>query len=454
MRRRLEIPMHGMLFGPVVVAAQEALCAAWISRRLDIALDPSRPLADALVSGRVLCFLLGFDPWLSGDEGMAPWPLAERNLHMFVDRAPDVIDAGAVFDVGDLLYRRNVPRVLRTVAEIARVVDAEGFEEVAAEIGGARARWSAAEEVDEVWVGDWLLRQLVLSFRRLSWSGGLGIVVAGTQGSGKSATIDSLFGRKFMPSSHNMGFIPADEEFDGEEREVIMDYRRASALNWPGQLFERDIPLPSTAVCKMYTKVAGVEVKVVKIPSMESRLMAISQSGVATTFVTGIYHEVQNDVQRDAVHVLLLVERLDALPLERFRGVCKKVHRLYGDKVWTRAVVVLTHGACLPPDGLSFEELVARRSHEVVCCIRDVAGDKSVAVPTVVVENSSSCPRDEDTGLPVLPNGAEFHVRLLNTMEFILAKHQGADALRPIAPRRWWEDYAIVGLGIFLLSRL
>lgn len=454
-RRFINIIMNGMLFGPVVVPAQEKLCSVWIERRLGIELDPERPLADALVSGLVLCHLLDLEPRRPGDRHKVPWVLAERNLGMFLERAQSLLmDELVVFDMQDLLYRRNTPRVLRTVAAIARLIDTDAFAAMAAEIPGARIQWTGADEPDEMWDGDWFIRQLVLSFKRLSWTGNMTIVVAGSQGSGKSATVDTIMGRRFMPSSHALGFIPADEEFNERGRRVLQQYRYASALHWPNQLFERGCPVPSEKVCKMYVKIAGVSVQVMELPSMERRVKTILPGGSVSSFQTGTFESVQKDVQRDQVHFLMLVERLDEMPMDRFKHVCRKVHNLYGEKVWSRVVVVLTHGACLPPDRMSFEELVAKRSHEVICCIREVSGDRNMAVPTVVVENSHSCAKNPQTDRSILPNGADFLIRLLNTMEFILAKHQGADAMRPTAPRRWWEDCALVLVAFIILTRI
>lgn len=109
---------------------------------------------------------------------------------MFVRCASDFSDAGTVFDVDDVMYRKNVHRVLRTEAEIVRDADGTVFAKVASEVDGRKRGEFSAEEVDAVWEGYWLLRKLVLSFNWLSWRAkSLGVVLAETQGSSKYDTV-------------------------------------------------------------------------------------------------------------------------------------------------------------------------------------------------------------------------------------------------------------------------
>lgn len=448
-------PHRGMLLGPVPVPAQEELCRLWIERRTGVELDENRPLADALVSGYLLCRLLDLEPPALPPRVNMPSRIAERNLAHFLKRAARRrLDAGSLFDLQDLLYRRNVPRVLRTVAAVARMTDPEGFGAVAAEVPGARMQWTQADEPDELWADDWLMRRLVGSFQQLSWRPKLSIGVAGTQGSGKSATIDTIMGRPFMPATHALAYMPADEDFGDEEQERIQLVRRATAEVSPRYMFERGTPLSSEDVCKMYVKIAGVSVQVVELPSIETHVVGVEQNEVVLEKTTGEYGTVLRDLQGEEMDIVLVVERLDDFLDNRFMMLCRKLLRLYGEKLWSRVQVVLTHGSVLPPNGLSFEEFVAQRSHRAQCCVRDVSGDRSLSVPVVVVENSASCPTDSATGRPILPNGVDCQARLVTSLELLLARHQGMEPLPPAGMKRWWEDYAVVMVIFLLLTQI
>lgn len=448
-------PHCGMLLGPVPVPAQEELCRFWIERRTGVELDENRPLADALVSGYLLCRLLDIEPPARPPRVNMPLRIAERNIGQFLARAARRrLDKGSLFDIQDLLFRRNIPRVLRSVAALARLTDPEGFGAVAAELPGARMQWTQADEPDELWEGDELIRRLVGSFQQLSWRAKLSIAVAGTQGSGKSATIDTILGRPFMPGTHALAYMPADGEFCQEEIDRIQLVRRATAEAWPRHIVERGTPLASEDVCKMYVKIAGVAVQVVELPSMESHVVGIEENDAVLEATAGQNEAVARDLQGEEMDVVLVVERLDDFDDGRFMRQCRRLLRLYGENLWSRVQVVLTHGSTFPPDGLSFDEFVAQCSHSAQCCVRDVSGDRTISVPVVIIENSSSCPTDRSTGCPVLPNGVDFRSRVINSLELLLARHQGMEPLPPTGMKRWWEDYAVVMVVFLLLTRI
>lgn len=455
LKRRTDRGVAGTLLGPVPVPVQEDLCRFWIERRTGIELDEERPLADALLSGMLLCRLIDVEPPARPPRVIKPADISERNIAKFRREVKTLLsDPADVFEPQDLVYARNIPRVLRTIAAIAQATDPEGFGAVAADLPRARMQWTQADEPDECWDGDALVRRLARSFQRLSWSGRLGILVVGTQGSGKSATVDTIFGRNFMPATHVLNYMPADCEFAKPERRRIQEHRQASYAIWPHRLFERGVPVPLDQVCKMYVKVAGVSIRVTELPSMENHIEAAEPNGLVLFTKTGSYEEVLADVQNSLEDIVLLVERLDGFHRKRFQKLCRKLHRIYGEHVWARTVLVLTHGWSVPPDGLSFDEFVAQRSHTMQCCVRDISGDSSASIPTIVIENSQNCGQDSESGHPVLPNGTDFKERLLNTMEFTLAKHQGSEPIRACGVRRWWENYALGALVFFLITRL
>lgn len=455
LKRRTDGSLAGVLLGPVPVPVQEDLCRFWIERRTGIELDEERPLADALLTGMLLCRLIDVEPPARPPRVIKPADISERNIAKFLREVKTLLaDPADVFERQDLVYARNIPRVLRTIAAIAQATDPEGFGAVAADLPRARIQWTRADEPDECWDGDALVRRLVRSFQRLSWSGRLGVLVAGTQGSGKSATVDTIFGRKFMPATHVFNYMPADSDFEEPERRRIQDHRQASHAIWPHRVFERGVPVPLDHVCKMYAKVSGVSIRVTELPSMENHIEATEPNGLVLFTKTGSYDEVLAEVQDSLEDIVLLVERLDDFHRSRFQKLCRKLHRMYGEQVWARTVLVLTHGWSVPPDGLSFDEFVAQRSHAMQCCVRDISGDSSASIPTIVVENSQNCEQDSESGHPVLPNGTNFKERLLNAMEFTLAKHQGSEPIRACGVRRWWENYALGALVFFLVTRL
>jgi hypothetical protein len=455
MRRLVDGSRLGLLLGPVPVPVQEDLCRFWIERRTGIDLEPERPLADALVNGYLLCRLIDTEPAAQPPRVNIPWRIAERNISLFLQLASRKgLSRGDLFESQDLLYRRNVPRVLRTVAAIARKTDPEGFRAVAADLPGSRLQWTQADEPDEFWRGDWMITRLVKSYQRSSLCGKLGIVVVGAQGGGKSATVDMLMGRQFMEPSHAIRYMPEDTFFEEKEQRIIQDFRRAAVKHWPHHMFERGTPTSSIETCKMYVKVAGVSLQVIELPSMEMHVERVEINGLVLSSETGRFDEVVRSILDDAIDLVLLVERLDDFPRERVAKICRKLQRLYGDNVWSRTVVVLTHGYSLPPAGTLYEDLVTERVDEIQALVRRISGDSAAAVPVVVVENSASCPRDPSTGRPVLPNGADFQVRLVEAMEHVLAAHHGVDSLTAVGMRKWWQHYAGAAILCWLISRL
>jgi Toc86/159 family protein import component len=90
---------------------------------------------------------------------------------------------------------------------------------------------------------------------------------------------------------------------------------------------------------------------------------------------------------------------------------------VFGASVWFNAIVVLTHAASAPPDGLngiplSYEMFVTQRSHVVQQAIRQAAGDIRLMNPVSLVENHAAC-RTNRAGHRVLPNGQVWKPQLL-----------------------------------------
>jgi AIG1 family len=294
----------------------------------------------------------------------------------------------------------------------------------------------------------------VKSFQRSCLRGKLGLVVSGTQGGGKSATIDMLMGRQFMEPSHAIRYMPEDTFFEEDEQHIIQDFRRAAVRHWPHHMFERGTPTSSVETCKMYVKIAGVSVQVVELPSMEMHVEREEINGLVMRSETGRFEDVVRNVLDDTIDLVLLVERLDDFPQQRVAKMCRKLQRLYGDTVWSRTVAVLTHGRSLPPAGTHYDDLVAERVDQIQALVQRASGDSAAAVPVVVVENSASCPRDSSTGRPTLPNDTDFQLRLVEALERVLAAHHRVDSLKAVGMRKWWLRYAGAVIVCWLISRL
>ena len=93
------------------------------------------------------------------------------------------------------------------------------------------------------------------------------------------------------------------------------------------------------------------------------------------------------------------------------------ITKVFGASVWFNAIVVLTHAASAPPDGLngiplSYEMFVTQRSHVVQQVIRQAAGDIRLMNPVSLVENHAAC-RTNRAGQRVLPNGQVWKPQLL-----------------------------------------
>lgn len=452
--RTLNEHRYARLLGPVPVPAQEELCRSWIERRLGRELEGDS-LANAAITGNVLKALMGSQVSETYADPTAAWYSAKVNVLRFLRIARlKRFKRDDLFDPSDLLFCRNIPRVLRTVGALARKIDPEGFSAVAAELPGVRQHWTQADELNEVWQGDWFIKEIVQTYKSISWRGSFGIVVAGSQGAGKSATVDLIMGRPFMPASHAMSIMLDDNDFDEDEQKIIQEYRNFRAKTWPRQFVERGTPLPADEVCKMYVKVSGVSIQVIELPSMEELFVGFDTYGRAFSRNTGSLSDVLLEIRSDKSDIVLLVEQLNEFPPKRFERSCRKLQRIYGNKVWERTIVILTHGHSLPPDSTTYDEIVECRRNTVLNAVREVSGNPHVLLPIVVVENSTNCPCHPISGQPVLPNGEEFKMSLLSSLQATISKLQGADPMKPSGLKRWWEDYAIMGVVFLLLSRI
>ena len=106
------------------------------------------------------------------------------------------------------------------------------------------------------------------------------------------------------------------------------------------------------------------------------------------------------------IDVVLYVDRLDLYLVETLdREVMESVSRVLGREIWSKALIVLTHGDTKPPGTADYETFSAQRGEQVRAALRKTAG-KGVGAGALahrIVENSSLCNRNW-SGEKVLPD--------------------------------------------------
>eukprot|EP00177_Eucheuma_denticulatum_P001446 GFKZ01002605.1.p1 GENE.GFKZ01002605.1~~GFKZ01002605.1.p1 ORF type:complete len:484 (+),score=63.08 GFKZ01002605.1:40-1491(+) len=338
---------------------------------------------------------------------------------------------------GDFRWKRCWVRVLYAVAFVAKHVDTDLWEQCSRGFAVSGEGW-AHYAMDEAWEGDAVIRDMVRIHGR-----GFGIVMAGSQGGGKSATIGRVLGRRGLPESHALAYV-------GKQGNDEKMYRHIRAISWPVVPLEWNVPVASRDVDRVYVKVGGHVVTFVELPSMEKDLAHVDGAAVQMKTELGKFERVVAEVQGDVVEYVILCERLDEVEVNRLRSVVARVVRLYGRAVVDRMMVVLTHGQATPPDRLSYQVWVFDRVRVVKEVLRKW-GRADVGV--VVVENSANC--RADGGAVVLPDGTAFMDLFLDEFSRMVDRGKGVPLISPIPCKRWWEDYVVLfGIGMLIMRLL
>ncbi|CAO2165340.1 unnamed protein product [Urochloa humidicola] len=199
------------------------------------------------------------------------------------------------------------------------------------------------------------------------------ILVLGKIGVGKSATINSIF---------------------GEEKTRTDAFSSAT-----------------TSVREIVGDVDGVKIRIIDTPGLRPNVMDQGSNRKVLSAVKKFTKKCPPDI-------VLYVDRLDSLSRDLSDlPLLKTITAVLGSSIWFNAIVALTHAASAPPEGLNgapmtYEVLMAQRSHIIQQSIRQAAGDMRLMNPVALVENHPSCRRNRE-GQKVLPNGQSWRHQML-----------------------------------------
>jgi Toc86/159 family protein import component len=199
------------------------------------------------------------------------------------------------------------------------------------------------------------------------------ILVLGKTGVGKSATINSIF---------------------GEDKSKTDAFSSAT-----------------TSVQEYIGDVHGIKIRIIDTPGFRASVM---DQGSNRKILTAI----KKYTKKCPPDIIVYVDRLDSLSHDfNDLPLLKTITSVLGSSVWFNAIVALTHAASAPPEGLNgapvtYEVLMAQRSHIIHQSIRQAAGDVRLMNPIALVENHPSCRRNHE-GHKVLPNGQSWRHQML-----------------------------------------
>lgn len=298
--------------------------------------------------------------------------------------------------------------------------------------------------VEEPWPGDTTARDILKLF------GDCTVVVVGSQGSGKSATIGTIINRPAIPASHALTYITPEEYMTPKEKNQVEKLRHLAHINWPDLPLERNLCKGSDNVERCYVKRDGKVLSFIELPSLDAFSAGTDEMGGKVSIQHGSFESVVKDLQGERPCLLLLVERLDDINEKGFKKQLRLVQRLFGRSVFTRMLVVLTHGESLPGEK-SYEVWAYGQVSRVERILRRFTRDLS-PVPVVVMENSYNC--RVVSGRRVLPDGTDFVQKFSEEVTKIAEKVQEGTELQPLPTQRWWEKYVLVLLFSLVISRI
>ncbi|KAL9238364.1 hypothetical protein vseg_012794 [Gypsophila vaccaria] len=134
-----------------------------------------------------------------------------------------------------------------------------------------------------------------------------------------------------------------------------------------------------------------------------------------------VLHIIKSFLRNRTIDVLLYVDRLDTYRIDTLdRQIIKAITDGFGKAIWDRAAIVLSHAQLSPPDGLSYDDFVAKRSEALLKVVRQGAYIKkqdslASSMPVVLVENSGRCTKN-DADEKVLPDGVAWIPNLVKVI--------------------------------------
>lgn len=337
----------------------------------------------------------------------------------------------------DLTHNRNLPRVLHALAFVAARVDATVW--YALEPPALSATWMEMA-MDEQWSGDAFAHRLAKGLPE-----DCDVVIAGIQGVGKSATIETLLGRIVFPASHALA-MPAcgeDARLRAMHGAIVARVRAAFPVRLNESMSRRG---PGRTVMK----VGGRVLSVVELPGMEAVDDGPGEGGARMMAWSGRFDDVLEQCQDVRAGLVIIVARLDAFDAGELGRTVRRVGRLFGKGVLGRMVVVLTHGQAVPPCGMSYEVWafdVRRRVHEVLVKVGGTGLGGRVEI--AVVENSEAC--QAEMGRRVLPDGTDMLRGVEECVMKVVERVDVARTFEMMAVRQWWETWAMLA-GLVLLG--
>ncbi|XP_071741792.1 translocase of chloroplast 159, chloroplastic-like isoform X2 [Rutidosis leptorrhynchoides] len=225
------------------------------------------------------------------------------------------------------------------------------------------------------------------------------ILVIGKCGTGKSSTINSIF---------------------GEDKTVISAFQPAT-----------------DSVKEINGVVNGVNIRVFDTPGLRSSVM---EQG----FNRSVLSSAKKFTKKNPPDIVLYVDRLDSQTRDHNDiPLLKTITASLGSSIWRSAIVILTHGSSDPPAGsnglpLSYETFVTRRSHLIQQAIVQAVGDSRMMSPSLMnpvslVENHYACCTDLD-GQKVLPNGQTWRPQLLMLCYSMKISAEANEFIKPHVP--------------------
>nr|CAB3463949.1 unnamed protein product [Digitaria exilis] len=198
------------------------------------------------------------------------------------------------------------------------------------------------------------------------------ILVLGKTGVGKSATINSIFGK---------------------------EKSKTDAFN-----------SATTSVQEIVGDVHGVKIRIIDTPGLQPSVMDQGSN-------RKVLAAIKKYTKKCPPDIVLYVDRLDCLSRDlNDLPLLKTITSVLGPSIWLNAIVALTHAASAPEDlngaHMTYEVLMAQTSHIIQKSIRQATGDMNLMNPVAFAENHSSCQRNHEDQ-KVLPNGERWRHQIL-----------------------------------------